>query len=98
MSVTSTKVCTPLVAVIRRDWVLSSPTVMVGLLIGSKFSFWLFGTAACILTFSNLEPMESFRKIAWMETFPGPVRVGCSDTVRSFLEYATIGAKVSHVW
>ena len=41
--------------------------------------------------------MESFRKIAWIDTFPGPVRVGCSDTARSFLEYATMGAEISYI-
>jgi len=63
-------------------------------LIGSNLSFWLFGTAACMLTLSNLEPMESFRKVAWIDTLPGPVFVGCSEMVRSFLEYATTDATI----
>jgi len=52
-----------------------------------------------MLTLSKVEAIESLRNVAIMETVAGPVRVGCSETVRSFLEYATTGAAISKdIW
>ena len=39
-----------------------------------------------MFTFSNVEAIESLRKMAWIETFPGAVRVGWKDIVKSFFE------------
>ena len=64
----------------------SSPTGILAEEMGSSRSLWVFGTATCILTFSKVEPIESLRKTAWMDTFPEPVRVGWKDMVKSFFE------------
>ena len=72
--------------VILKFWEDSSPTGIVEEEMGSSRSFWDLGTATCMLTASNVEAMESFRKMAWMDTFPEPVRVGWKDIVKSFFE------------
>ena len=48
-----------------------------------------------MFTFSKEEEIESLRKVACIDTLPGPVRVGWNDTVRSFFEYATTEATLA---
>ena len=86
-----------MVVVIRRFCEDSSPTGIFAEEMGSSRSLWVFGTATCMFTFSKVEPMESLRKMAWMDTLPEPVRVGWKDMVKSFLEYATTEATVSGI-
>jgi hypothetical protein len=73
----------------------SSPTGILAEEMGSRRSLWVFGTATCMFTFSKVEPIESLRKMAWMDIFPDPVRVGWKDMVKSFFEYATTQATIS---